>query len=379
MTKKKKICVITTSRAEYGVIRWLIEEINVSSNFELQLIVTGSHLSPEFGLTYKEIEKDNIKINNKIEILLSSSSKVGVAKGMGLCAISIAESFEKLNPRLIIVTGDRYELLPICNTALVMNIPIAHISGGDVTEGAIDNQIRNAITQMSNFHFPGTIESGKRIVEMGAVKETVFVVGEPALDNFNRLDQLSREQLSIDLGLDISKNWILMTYHPETNISLERNMIVLRNIVKCLETQNNCQIIITKSNADYGGYQINNFLDELKDVNNSRFKIFENLGQIRYINILKKVSFMIGNSSSGILEAPSIKCPVINVGNRQKGRLLSNNIINSTGELADLQSAISILDTPEFISGLAKTQTPYGDGNSTNKIIEKLNSIYALI
>lgn len=379
MQNKKKICVITTSRAEYGVIRWLIEELNISANYELQLIVTGSHLSPEFGLTYKEIESDQIEIDEKIEILLSSSSKVGIVKGMGLCAISIAEAFERLKPSLIIITGDRYELLPICSTALVMNIPIAHISGGDITEGAIDNQIRNAITQISTFHFPGTIESGKRILKMGAKKENVFVVGEPALDNFNRLEMLSREQLSIDLCLDITKNWILMTYHPETNISLERNMIVIRNIVRCLEAQKNCQIIITKSNADYGGSQINNYLDELKELHNSKFKIFENLGQLRYINIMKQICFMIGNSSSGIIEAPSIKCPVINVGDRQKGRLLSNNIINTNGEISGISFAINKIGSSQFLMNLDKTETPYGNGNSTHLIIEKLNLIYSAI
>jgi UDP-hydrolysing UDP-N-acetyl-D-glucosamine 2-epimerase len=372
---KKKICIVTTSRAEYGVIRWLIDDVNKNVFFELQLVVTGSHLSPEFGSTYKEIEKDGFIINEKIEMLLSSLSTTGIAKSMGVCTFGFCDAFERLKPDLLIVTGDRYELLPICSTAVVMNIPIAHISGGDVTIGAIDNQIRNAITAMSIYHFPGTVDSGNRIIRMGVNPDYVFVVGEPALDNFNRLKILSRKKISEKFGLSIEKKWILLTYHPETKLSLEKNLLVIKNIIQCLKKINNTQVIITKANADYGGVQINDYLKNEVLENNSTLFLYDNLGQLNYISLMKEIVCMIGNSSSGIIEAPSIKCPVINIGNRQKGRILSNNIISCKGTTEEITCAIQKLTSTDFFEKLKNTKTPHGKGHSTELIIQKLKQI----
>lgn len=376
---KKKICIITASRAEYGVIRWLIDDILKDNFFELQLVITGSHFSAEFGFTYKEIEKDGYTKYDKIDMLLLTSSKSSIVKAMGICSIICSDLIERLSPDLLVVTGDRYELLPICNTALVMNVPIAHISGGDVTEGAIDNQIRNSISAMATYHFPGTIESGERIIKMGANPNHVFVTGEPALDNFHRLKLLDRIELSKKLGLDQTKKWVLLTYHSETKLSLEDNLKILNNITHCLRELSGTQIIITKSNADFGGFQINEYLKIEVLKKDSQFFLFDNLGQLIYISLLKQVAFMIGNSSSGIIEAPSVKCPVINIGNRQKGRILSNNVINSTGDIIEISNAIKKIKSPQFLLCLDKTETPYGNGNSTQLIIEKLKLIYTSI
>jgi GDP/UDP-N,N'-diacetylbacillosamine 2-epimerase (hydrolysing) len=371
----KKICIVTTSRAEYGVIRWLIDEINKDGVLELQLLVTGGHLSPEFGYTYKEIENDGFFVYEKIDMLLTTTNKANIAKSMGIEAIGCSDVLERLNPDLIIVTGDRYELLPICNSALVMDIPIAHISGGDVTEGAIDNQIRNAISALAKYHFPGNPDSGNRLLKMGADPEYVHVVGEPALDNFNRLNTLNRHELAKRFNLDINKKWILLTYHSETKLSLQENLSIVSNILESLKTTENSQIIITKSNADYGGKQINDYLKKEVEKNKSSFSLYDNLGQLNYISLMKEVSCIIGNSSSGIIEAPSVKCPVINIGNRQKGRLLSNNIICCKGSNTEISLALEKIYSEEFKSVLNETETPYGDGNSTERIIQKIKHL----
>jgi len=371
----KKICIITSSRAEYGVIRWLIEEINNDNFFELQLVVTGSHLTPEFGYTYKEIEKDGFLDYYKIDMLLTTTSKSNIAKSMGVLSIEFSDLMERILPDLVIVTGDRYELLPICNSSLVMGIPIAHISGGDITEGAIDNQIRRAISAMATYHFPGNQESGKRLINMGLNPKNVFVVGEPALDNFNRLKTLSRIELAKKFNLDIRKKWYLLTYHPETTRSLNQNLVVIHNIIEVLKEIDNVQVIITKTNADYGGREINYYLEKETEKEKHRFFFFDNLGQLNYISLMKEVACIIGNSSSGIIEAPSAKCPVINVGNRQTGRLMSDNVICCNGTREDISSALAQLNSRKFLEKLKFTETPYGNGHATEKIIDILKSL----
>jgi UDP-N-acetylglucosamine 2-epimerase (non-hydrolysing) len=370
----KKICVVTSARSEYGLLRWLMEEIKNDPFLKLQLVVAGSHLSSEFGYTYREIEKDGFVIDEKIEFLISSNTKKSLAKSMGVCGISIADAFEKLKPDIIVVLGDRYELLPICSTALVMNIPIAHISGGDITKGAIDDQVRNAITQLATLHFPGTKESANRIIKMGIDPKKVFAVGEPGLDNFLRLPKLKKEEIAERLGLDDKLKWIILTYHPETKISLKKNMEIIKNIIKVLSNLKNVQIVMTKANADFGGLQINEYLTEVSQKQNN-FMLFDNLGQENYINILRYAWFMIGNSSSGIVESPIIKLPVINIGQRQKGRFFCKNVINSNGSVNSLKKMITILTSSKFSALLKNLQTPYGKGKTAMKIKDVLVSI----
>jgi GDP/UDP-N,N'-diacetylbacillosamine 2-epimerase (hydrolysing) len=371
----KKICIVTAARSEYGLLRWLMQEIKDDPELKLQLIVTGSHLSNEFGLTYKEIEKDGFIIDEKIEMLLSTSTATGIAKSMGICAIGIADAFDRLNPDILVVLGDRYELLPICSSALVMNIPIAHISGGDVTEGAIDDQVRNAITKLATIHFPGTEESAKRIIQMGENPKMVHVVGEPGLDNFVRLNCISKQELASDLKLDMSKKWVLLTYHPETKISIEENLIVAKNIITALLQQKDIQVVITKANADLGGSEINIYLKSICEEYTSEFTMVDNLGQLRYISLLKVLSFMIGNSSSGIVETPIIPLPVINVGNRQKGRFVCKNIINTNGTCESMINAIETIRTDAYISGLRNIFNPFGEGNASEPIKNILKNI----
>lgn len=367
----KKICVITSARSEYGLLRWLMEEIKNDPSLKLQLVVTGSHLSNEFGNTYKEIEKDGFVIDEKIEFLILSDTMKSIAKSMGICAIGIADTFARLNPDIIVVLGDRYELLPICSSALVMNIPIAHISGGDITEGAIDDQVRNAITQMATLHFPGTKESAKRIIQMGVSLKDVFEVGEPGIDNFFRLPKLKRKEIARRIGLEEKLKWVLLTYHPETKISLKKNLEIVENIITILLGLKNIQVIMTKANADFGGIQINEYLVEVSNKQNN-FILVDNLGQTNYVNLLRYAWFMIGNSSSGIIEAPVIPLPVINIGKRQEGRFFCKNVLCADGTVINITKAINKFLSLSYIKELKKVTSPYGDGKTSKRIMDIL-------
>lgn len=371
----KKICVITASRSEYGLLRWIMEEIQQEKELTLQLIVTGAHLSPEFGNTYRDIKEDGFTINEKVEMLLSSDTPCGITKSMGLCSIGIGEALSRLAPDLLLILGDRFELLPICSAAVVMNIPIAHISGGDITEGAIDNQVRFAVTKMAHIHFPGNHESAERIISMGESPERTFDVGEPGLDSFNRLDTLSREQLAEKYQLDINKKWILMTYHPETMISLTENLTRIDTLLEVLLEQEDSQVIITGANNDPGGNTINEKLSFFAAAQKKMFCFHMSLGQFGYISMMKEVSLVIGNSSSGIFEAPTVKKAVINIGDRQKGRLCADNIVTVTGEKQSIKDAFTLIKTADFARKLEGTVNPYGTGNTAaamKKILVRL-------
>jgi UDP-hydrolysing UDP-N-acetyl-D-glucosamine 2-epimerase len=363
----KKICVITAARSEYGLLRWIIDEIQHDDSLKLQLVVTGSHLSPEFGYTYKEIEQDGYNIDLKVEMLLSSSTKTGISKSMGLCSIGISDAIDILKPDIIVVLGDRYELLPICNVALVMGIPVAHISGGDTTEGAIDDQVRNAITMLSTLHFPGVTSSANRIMQMLDSTKNVFVVGEPGLENFKRLSLLSRESLAESLSLDIHKKWILVTQHPETKISLDDNLVLASNIVNALDVLDDVQVVVTKANADFGGFEINNYFEQVSMKNSEKYKFYSSLGQLRYLSFMNEAFCVIGNSSSGIVEAPYLAKPVINIGNRQKGRHLCNNIISVSGRNHSVIKAFETINSNNFRFELFP-DFYFGDGNTSMKV-----------
>lgn len=368
----KKVCIVTASRSEYGPLKWLMDEVANDSLLKLQLVVTGAHLSPEFGLTYQEIEKDGFRIDEKVDLAFSSSSLEGIVDAMGNCSIGFAKTFSRLKPDIIVVLGDRYELLPICGAALIMGIPIAHISGGDITEGAIDDQIRNAVTMMASFHFPGTKESAKRIKRMIGSSKNIYCVGEPGLDNFKRLKLWNRSELAESLFLDSSKKWALMTYLPETKIGLDENLYAIKNLIDALDKNDDIQVIITGANADFGGMQINEFLINAAAVNSSKFKYYISLGQLRYTSLMKEVDFVIGNSSSGIIEAPFFGKPVINIGDRQKGRYSSQNVFNCSNDVISITHAIEKIRHIKVIS-----DNYYGDGNSSIRIKNALIKIMA--
>ena len=363
----KKICVVTAARSEYGLLRWIIDEIHESNDLELQLVVTGGHLSPEQGLTYKFIEEDGYPIAEKIDILVSSNDEVGIAKSMGLCSISIADTFKRLKPDMLVVLGDRYEQLSIVGTALVMRIPIAHISGGDITEGAIDDEIRNALSMMATLHFPGVEASAENLRRMRGTDKNIYTVGEPGLDSFMRMNLWSRLKLSENLNLDINKRWCLVTLHSETKLTIDENIAMAIALFDCMQEIDNCQFVITKANTDLGGPAINNFWKDAVLQNEYKYRLISSLGQIRYLSFMREVDVVIGNSSSGIVEAPFLGTPVVNIGSRQNGRFICKNVICCGRTKEEIKDTIKkAMVAPKQIDKY------WGDGHTSSRIIKHI-------
>ena len=372
--KPIKICVITASRAEYGLMRWLMEDINLSSEFELQIIVTGSHLSDKFGYTYKQIELDGFRINEKIPFSLKKSDPISLGSATGNLSSELVKSYKKIKPDLILVMGDRYELLSVITASVLTSTPIAHISGGEITEGAIDDQIRNAMTKISHFHFVANEVYAQRVIQMGEEDWRVSVCGEPGLDNLQRQEIMSFEDLQNDLSLDLSKPTALVTYHPVT-LEINDLEIQMNELIKAMDSlskERGLQYVITYPNADEGSDKIIKLWKNFVAKNQNRLLI-KSLGQKRYLSALKNLSLMVGNSSSGLVEAPSFGMPVINIGNRQKGRMRGKNVLDVNYESLDIKKSIEIiLDSPRRESYF----NPYGDGNSSKKILKYLSHIF---
>ena len=364
----KNICFVTAARSEYGLLKWLMKDVEASEEFNLQIIATGGHLLESQGYTITQIRQDHFSVDLEVPVPMDSDTREGLAVAMGKLAGEMAGAFQKLRPDLVVVLGDRYELLPICNTAFVMGIPIVHISGGDVTEGAIDNGIRNAVTMLATYHFPGTEESADNIRRMRGTDKNIWAVGEPGLDSFYRETMTDREALAKELGLDISKKWVLMTYHSETLRTLESNMETVRNCCETLAETVGVQIVMTYANADYGGKQINTYLEEIANKKADKFKCVPSLGK-RYLSLMKESALVIGNSSSGIVEAPSLAIPVVNIGDRQAGRHMCSNIIQCGIARQDIKKAIDkALEQPVDTTDLFY----WGDGKTAARILEIL-------
>lgn len=340
----KKICFVTAARSEYGLLKWLMKDIDVSNDFVLQLVVTGGHLSYDQGHTVDQIIEDGFEIDYIVDAELDTSTTVRIAESMGRMAEGFAKAFEELKPDYLLVLGDRYELLPICNTAFVMCIPIIHLSGGDVTEGAIDDGIRNAVTMLAQYHFPGTEDSANNIIRMRGSDKNVWAVGEPGLDSFNREKLLTREEIAKNLQIDINKCWSLMTYHAETRENIQYNISNVKNIIRVLTAQDNLQTVITYANADFGGKQINEYVEEVAKRYPDKIKVIPSLGHFRYLSFMRHVDFVIGNSSSGITETPFMNIPTINIGDRQKGRYQCGNIIQCGANFEAIEEAVIQID-----------------------------------
>ena len=369
---KRKICVVTGTRAEYGLLYWLMKEIQSDKDLKLQIIVTGMHLSPEFGFTYKEIEKD-FKIDKKIEIVLSSDTSVGISKSMGLAQISFAESYQDLKPDIIVVLGDRYEIFSSVSAAMIARIPIAHISGGETTEGAFDEAIRHSITKMSHFHFTATEKYKTRVIQLGENPKTVFNVGGMGVENIKRLQLLNKEEFEKSIDFKLNKKNILVTFHPvtlETGTSKKQFQEILNGIDELKDTN----IIFTKANSDTDGRVINQMIDKYVTKNFHKSIGFSSLGQLRYLSALKYVDAVIGNSSSGLIETPSFKIGAINIGDRQKGRIKANNVIDCLPSKASIKNAFERLYSKEFQSAIKNCDNPFGDGHSSKNMVKVLKN-----
>ncbi|HUH18005.1 UDP-N-acetylglucosamine 2-epimerase [Albibacterium sp.] len=365
----KRIAIVTGTRAEYGLLKPLIELVHKDPELELQLLVTGAHLSFNHGKTVQQIEADGLPISKKIEILLSSDTSVAVCKSMGLAQLSFAEAFEELKPELVVILGDRYEMLAVASTALMFNIPIAHIHGGELTFGAIDDSIRHAITKMSNLHFAATEQYRKRIIQMGEVPDTVINTGAIGLDSIKNLKLYNRNDLDSAIGTRLKKKNFIITYHPETrNVTDVKHQI--KELLRALEGfDKETLFLFTGANADMHGNEVNQIIKDFVSNHSENSLFFESLGQLRYLSCLAHFDLVIGNSSSGIIEAPSFKRPVINIGIRQSGRIMAPNIINCDVNRADISRAIKKGLSNSFKLSIREMQSPYGDGGAANRIL----------
>ena len=364
----RKICVVTGTRAEYGLLRRLIASIDNSDFLTLQLIVTGAHLSPEFGFTVQEIIDDGFCISRRIEMLLSSDTSVGIAKSLGLGVLSFADAFSELKPDLLLILGDRYEIFSAASAAMACRIPIAHLHGGEVTEGAIDEAIRHSITKMSHLHFTATSNYRQRVLQLGENPDNVFCVGGLGVDNILSLHLLSREELEKDIGFRFLRRNILVTFHPVTlddeNIGLAQLDQLLSALGRLIDTG----IIFTLPNADAGG---RSFITKIKDfcLRHPCASWFTSLGQLRYFSCVRYVDCVVGNSSSGLLEVPSFKKATVNIGTRQEGRLKSSSVIDCSPDSDSIFQSIRLAYSSEFQEQLIDSINPYGEGGAVQSIL----------
>jgi GDP/UDP-N,N'-diacetylbacillosamine 2-epimerase (hydrolysing) len=371
--KKRKICVVTGTRAEYGLLYWLMKEIQLSQKLELQITATGMHLSPEFGSTYQQIEKDGFIINKKVEMLLSSDSQVGITKSMGVGLIGFADVLNDLKPDLIVVLGDRFEIFVAATAAMIAKIPVAHIHGGEITEGAFDESIRHSMTKMSHLHFTATDEYRRRVIQLGEQPQRVFNVGAAGIDNINRLKLLSKCEFEQSIKFKLGKKNLLVTFHPATLESAAPKE-QFENLITTLEKLEETNIIFTKANADTDGRIINILVDEYVEKHPQSAIAFDSLGQLRYLSAMQYIDGVVGNSSSGLLEAPSFKIGTINIGDRQRGRIKATSIIDCMPTVDGITEALNKLFSVEFSESVMQTVNPFGDGGVADKIVKVIES-----
>ncbi len=368
---KRKICVITGTRAEYGLMYWLLKAIQEDEELELQLVVTGMHLSPEFGMTYQNIEEQGFRIDRKVEVLMSSDTSVGVSKSMGLTMISFSEVFEQLKPDICVVLGDRYEIFSAASAAMISRIPIAHLHGGETTEGAFDEALRHSITKMSHLHFVATKEYAKRVIQLGENPDNVFNLGSPGIDNIFNLDLLNKEDFEKSIDFKLGEKNFLITFHPVTleNNTSERQF---QKLLDALSSFEDAKLIFTMPNSDTDGRIIIKMINDYVSKNKEKAVAFQSLGQLRYLSALQHIDAVIGNSSSGLAEAPSFKVATINIGDRQKGRLKANSVLDCLPEKKEIIDMINYSYSETFQNILKKVVNPYGEAGASEKIKDVL-------
>lgn len=374
MNHRRKICVVTGARSEYGLLYWLMKAIEADSELRLQTVVTGMHLSPEFGSTYKQIESDGFTIDAKVESLLSSDSAVGVTKSTGVGVMGFADAFAALQPHIVLLMGDRYEMFAAAQAAMIARLPIAHIHGGETSEGAFDESIRHAITKMAQWHFVAAEPYRKRVIQMGEPPDHVFNHGAPGLDHLGKIRWLNREELEDDFGLRLSNPLFVVTYHPVT-LAEEDPRIPMRELLAALERFPNATCIFTYPNADTGGRVLIEAIQQFVASQPHRAKAFATLGQQRYLSLMRIADVIVGNSSSGLIDAPALRKAAVNIGDRQKGRLRATSVIDSAERRDDIVAAIERALSADFRERAERTKSVYGEGNASGKIVATLKSL----
>jgi len=369
----RKICVITGTRAEYGLLRWVMQGIKDDRDLMLQIIVTGMHLSPEFGLTYQEIEQDGFQIDRKVEMLTSSDTSVGIAKSIGLGLIGFADALNELQPDLIVVLGDRFEIFAAVSATLVARIPVAHLHGGEATEGLIDEALRHAITKMSHLHFVAAEAYRQRVIQLGEQPDHVFLVGGLGIDNIKRLQLLDRSELEASIDFKLGPKNLLITFHPVTleTATAENQMEELLAVLAALK---DTHLIFTLPNADTDGRTLIKMVEKFV-AQHPNARCYISLGQLRYLSCIVQVDGVVGNSSSGLIEVPSFKKGTINIGDRQRGRLQAESVINCEPTCESIATALSQLYSIDFQMSLHDVTNPYGEGGASEAIISTIKAV----
>lgn len=366
----RKVCVITGTRADFGLLRWVMQEVRDTPDLELQVIATGMHLSPEFGLTSKEIEQGGFSINAKVEMLLSTDTATGVTKSMGLGLIGFADAYARLKPDVIVVLGDRFEIFAAATAALIAGIPLAHLHGGETTEGAFDEAIRHSITKMSHLHFVAADDYRRRVIQLGEQPERVFQVGGLGIDAIKRIALMDRAALEASLDFKLGTKNLLITYHPVT-LESQSSAQQMGELLAALRQLEDTHLIFTMPNADTGSRELVSMVEAFVSMHpNSR--VYSSLGQLRYLSCMHLVDGVVGNSSSGLAEAPSMGVGTINIGNRQRGRLQATSVIDSAPDQQAILAAIKHMYAEDFRQTLLTTVNPYGDGGASKKIVQLL-------
>lgn len=369
----KKVAVFTGTRAEYGLLYWLMKDIQEDSELRLQTLVSGTHLSPEFGCTYQQIEDDGFIIDEKVEMLLSSDSAVGTAKSIGLGVLGFTDALNHLKPDVLVILGDRFEALAAAQTAMILRIPILHLHGGELTEGAYDDAIRHAITKLSYLHGTSTEQYRQRVIQLGEDPKRVRNVGAIGLDHLKRSRFMTLTELSTSLGFALTQSYFLITYHPVT-LGDEAPEISFQALLDALDSFTEYQVILTYPNADDGGRRIIPMIEAYAANNSQRILTIPSLGQVRYLSAVKYASAVIGNSSSGIIEVPSFDVPTVNIGVRQQGRLAAKSVLHCKATKTDIEQAIDMAVTRRYKADEEIIDNPYGQGDSSAQVIEMIKS-----
>ena len=369
---KRKICVVTGTRAEYGLLYWLMKEIDADTALDLQIIATGMHLFEEFGNTYQQIEKDGFSIDKKVDISLLSDSKLAISKSMGIGITECSKAFADLRPDLLVVLGDRFEIFSAVSAAMIAKIPVAHLHGGEATEGAFDEYIRHSITKMSHLHFAATDEYRNRIIQLGECPSRVFNVGGLGIDNINKLQLLSKSDFVNIINFELGQKNILVTFHPVT-LENSTSGTQFQALLDSISELKNTKIIFTKANSDTDGRIINSMIDNYVAKHNNTIA-FASMGQLNYLSALQFMDAVVGNSSSGLLEAPSFKIATIDIGDRQKGRIKADSVISCLPTKESIDSAFDKLYSEDFQNIVDNTKNLYGDGGSSKMVVKVIKN-----
>lgn len=370
----RRVCVFTGTRAEYGLLHLPMRELAARTDVELQVLVSGAHLAPEFGLTYLQIEADGFVIDERVEMMLASDTAVGMAKSLGLATMGIAEALDRLRPDILLLLGDRYEALAAAQAALLARVPVAHLHGGEASEGAVDESIRHAITKMAHIHLTAAEPFRRRILRMGEDPDHVHVVGAPGIDNIARLELLGRSDLEMELKLELRSPTLLVTYHPAT-LDVEGGTAALSALFGALDGFEAASVMFTRPNADMGGRKIAAAIEAYVAARPGRAHVFTSLGTLRYLSLMREADAVVGNSSSGIIEAPAVGTPTVNLGSRQDGRLRAPSVLDCEEVMDTIRSAIDRVLSPEFQATVERMTSPYGDGHAAPRIARILGSI----